>query len=195
MRIRNKATGVAMDATKNTDGTYTVNGETLTKEQMTELYTPIKEKAKEESDDVSINIPPPKVEFVGDDLSAMFEAIAKVSGQMVNLNKGKEAFNYKYITLGQVIDMTRKPLADYGLAIMNFPSTYWIGKQLMTRVELILSHKSGCRISSVFDVPVDGNKKQVLVQSIATVQSYCVRYHRVNLLGIAGEDDTDGSDK
>jgi len=57
---------------------------------------------------------------------------------------------------------------------------------------MVVSHKDGGMIRSVFDVPVSENKKQALVQSIATVQSYCVRYHRVNLLGIAGEDDTDG---
>ena len=190
MRVRIKATGVATEAEKQTDGSYIVDGVSYTREKMSELFEPIKEAKKET---VKMNIPAPKVEIHGGDkIPSLFEAVAKASGQMTNLNKGKEAFNYKYITLGQVIDMTRKPLDDNGLAVMNFPSTYIVDDQLIARVEVIVSHKDGAYISSVFDVPVSENKKQALVQSVATVHSYCVRYHRVNLLGIAGEDDTDG---
>ena len=190
MRVRIKATGVATEAEKQTDGSYIVDGVSYTREKMSELFEPIKEVKKE---GVKMSIPAPKVEIHGGDkIPSLFEAVAKASGQMTNLNKGKEAFNYKYITLGQVIDMTRKPLDDNGLAVMNFPSTYIVDDQLIARVEVIVSHKDGAYISSVFDVPVSENKKQALVQSVATVHSYCVRYHRVNLLGIAGEDDTDG---
>ena len=189
MRVRIKATGVATEAEKQTDGSYIVDGVSYTREKMSELFEPIKEAKKEV---VKMSIPAPKVEIHGREIPSLFEAIAKASGQMTNLNKGKEAFNYKYITLGQVIDMTRKPLDDNGLAVMNFPSTYIVDDQLIARVEVIVSHKEGAYISSVFDVPVSENKKQALVQSVATVHSYCVRYHRVNLLGIAGEDDTDG---
>jgi len=192
MLVKRKIDNVELEVLKLESGSYMLpNGVELSKADMTEQFIPIKPKVVK-STEPEINIPPPSVEFVGDDLSGIFKAISIASGQMVNLNKGKEAFNYKYITLGQVIDMTRKPLMDNGLSIMNFTGTYFIGKQLMARTEVVCSHDSGSRISSVFDVPVDANKKQALVQSIATVHSYCVRYHRVNLLGIAGQDDTDG---
>ena len=190
MRVRSKDDNREYEATKKDDSSYSVQGVVYTREEMAEKFIPIKEAKKEV---VKMSIPAPKVEIHGGDkIPSLFEAVAKASGQMTNLNKGKEAFNYKYITLGQVIDMTRKPLDDNGLAVMNFPSTYIVDDQLIARVEVIVSHKDGAYISSVFDVPVSENKKQALVQSVATVHSYCVRYHRVNLLGIAGEDDTDG---
>ena len=190
MKVRSKEDNREYEATKKDDGSYSVQGVVYTREEMADKFVPIKEVKKET---LKMNIPAPKVEIHGaDKIPALFEAIAKASGQMTNLNKGKEAFNYKYITLGQVIDMTRKPLDNNGLAIMNFPSTYIVDDQLIARVEVIVSHKDGAHISSVFDVPVSENKKQALVQSVATIHSYCVRYHRVNLLGIAGEDDTDG---
>ena len=192
MKVRNRRTGIVVEATKKEDGSYSCEGAVFTKEEMGSSYEIVKEKPKVEAIEVPAGFAPPKVNLVGDDLSGIFKAIAKASGQMTNLNKGKEAFNYKYMTLGQVIDMTRKPLADEELSIQNYPSSYYIGKQLMARVELIVGHGSGAYISSVFDVPVNPTPKQIVIQAIATAQSYCVRYHRVNLLGIAGEDDTDG---
>ena len=189
MEVMNLETKAVVSAVKNEDSTYLVEGQIVKKEDMSSKYGKVKPKEKESKE---VNVQAPKVELHGDKLPELFEAIAKASGAMTNLNKGKEAFNYKYITLGQVIDMTRKPLLDNGLSVMNFPSTYLVGDTIIARVELIVAHKDGSYISSVFDVPVKPNGKQALVQSIATIHSYCVRYHRVNLLGIAGEDDTDG---
>ena len=189
MELINIKTNAKVVAVKNENGSYLIEGKTIEAKDMAELY---KRPTVAKTNNVKVNIPAPTVKIVGDNVSALFEAMAKASGAMINLNKGKEAFNYKYITLGQVIDMTRKPLADNGLSVMNFPSTYIVEDQVIARVELIVSHKDGAYISSVFDVPVKENKKQAFVQSVATIQSYCVRYHRVNLLGIAGEDDTDG---
>jgi len=192
MKVTEIKTGTEYEAIKEADGSYTVGGQKFTKDEMGAKYRPVKAKAEAKAEEVMVNIKPSTICIKGVNVPALFEAIAKVSGEMKNLNKGKEAFNYKYITLGQVIDMTRKPLADNGLAVMNFPSTYVMNNQVFSRVELIVSHKEGAYISSVFDVPVNENRKQAFVQSVATIQSYCVRYHRVNLLGIAGEDDTDG---
>jgi uncharacterized protein (DUF2147 family) len=195
MKVKNKQTGVVVEATKINETTYSVEGKEVAKTDMATMYEIVKAVKPAVAKPITnkINIVAPTVEIGGDKVAELFDAIAKASGQMKNLNKGKEAFNYKYITLGQVIDMTRKPLADNGLAVMNFPSTYIVEDQVIARVEMIVSHKDGSYISSVFDVPVNENKKQQFVQSVATIQSYCVRYHRVNLLGIAGEDDTDGA--
>lgn len=190
LKVKNINTNAVCEAVKNEDGSYTVENKTLSREDMAKSYRAVKEEVKK--DESKINIDAPLVEIKGDNIPALFNAIAVASGEMKNLNKGKEAFNYKYITLGQVIDMTRQPLSDNGLSIMNFPSTYIVDNQVVARVTLIVAHKEGGYITSVFDVPVEENKKQAFVQSVATIQSYCVRYHRVNLLGIAGEDDTDG---
>ena len=190
MKVKEIKTNTVYEAVKSEDGSsYEVNGVKVLKEDMAKSYVvvPVAKVAG-----VKVNIPAPKVTINGDKVAELFDALSKASGEMKNLNKGKEAFNYSYITLGQVIDMTRKPLADNGLSIMNFPSTYIVEDQVIARVEMIVAHKDGSHISSVFDVPVKENKKQAFVQSVATIQSYCVRYHRVNLLGIAGEDDTDG---
>ena len=190
MKVKEIKTNTVYEAVKSEDGlSYEVNGVKVLKEDMAKSYVvvPVAKVAG-----VKVNIPAPKVTINGDKVAELFDALSKASGEMKNLNKGKEAFNYSYITLGQVIDMTRKPLADNGLSIMNFPSTYIVEDQVIARVEMIVAHKDGSYISSVFDVPVKENKKQAFVQSVATIQSYCVRYHRVNLLGIAGEDDTDG---
>ena len=194
MKVQNKESKVVSEAVKVNDNTYMVEEKEVAKTDMAKLYDIVQPVVKPKEDKMNTNIEPPRVNIVGDTIPALFDAIAKTSGDMVNLNKGKEAFNYKYITLGQVIDMTRKPLATNGLSVMNFPSTYIVNNQVIARVEMIVSHKSGSYMSSVFDVPVMENKKQAFVQSVATIQSYCVRYHRVNLLGIAGEDDTDGKD-
>ena len=47
MKIKDRKTGEELDATREEDGSYTVAGQKLTKEEMSVKYMPVKPKPKE----------------------------------------------------------------------------------------------------------------------------------------------------
>ena len=188
MKVQNKETKQIVEATKNEDGSYKVGDKTYGKEDMSKLFTPIKESRPKE-DDVQSNTEQHEPTIGGDNIPALFEALAKCQGQMELATKDVEGYGYSYSNLAQIIKLAKEPLSSNGLALTQFPSTYIVDNVTVVRVTSILTHKDGGYIKGSFDCIVTANKKQAFIMSVATIVSYMSRYMRNNILGIASEDD------
>ena len=185
MLVRSKEDNKEYQAVKNTDGTYTVQGNTLSREDMSKLYVPIAEKKKE----VEVELEALEPTIDGVNIPALFEALSKCQGEIELAVKDKEGYGYSYSNLAQIIKLAKEPLLNNGLALTQFPSTYVKGGKTFVRVTSILAHKDGGYIKGNFDCVVTENKKQAFIMSVATIVSYMSRYMRNNILGIASEDD------
>lgn len=124
--------------------------------------------------------------------SAEFEklaaALAKAQGAMENAKKDSEnpAFKRgdkisKYADLASVWDAIRKPLADNGLAVMQWPRTVDKGVEIETE----LLHESGQFMRDTLWLPCP----TMTVHSIGSTITYGRRYALMSIAGIAPEDD------
>lgn len=124
--------------------------------------------------------------------SAEFEklaaALAKAQGAMENAEKGAENPAFKregkastYATLGNVWDAIRKPLADNGLSVMQWPRTVDKGVEIETE----LLHESGQFMRDTLWLPCP----TMTVHTIGSTITYGRRYALMSIIGIAPEDD------
>lgn len=115
-------------------------------------------------------------------------AIAKAQGAMENAEKGAENLAFKrdgkpstYATLGNVWDAIRKPLADNGLSVMQWPRTVDKGVEIETE----LLHESGQFMRDTLWLPCP----TMTVHTIGSTITYGRRYALMSIVGIAPEDD------
>lgn len=184
-------------AVKNEDGTYTVNNETLSAKDMGTKYKraePAAKPASAKSSGQGIKATEPIVNGTPEALMALFEAVSKAQSEMAVGTKNVEGYSYTYMDMAQVIEISKKPLADNNLAVMQFPSTYIVDGSLLVRITTMISHKDGAYITSHFDSVVKESKKQALIQTIGSLCTYQARYARNNILGISADKDEDGND-
>lgn len=95
---------------------------------------------------------------------------------------------YNYADLADVIECTKGPLAENGLAIVHTIGYMHGMFGLATR----LIHKSGQFVDSWYPLP-DPNKNQIRAQEFGSALTYGRRYSMSALLGVASEEDDDGS--
>lgn len=117
-------------------------------------------------------------------------ALAKAQGEMENAKKdaANPYFSSKYADLAGVMDVARKPLADNGLSVMQFPRS---GEETI-EVETLLAHESGEWVSETLVLPALMKAKDGLrfdAQSIGSAITYARRYAYQSIVGIATEDD------
>ncbi len=100
-----------------------------------------------------------------------------------------EGYNYKYATLGNIINTIREPLKANSLSF-----TQLVNEDLS--VTTILMHKSGEYLSSTIKInSVDKKGKEDLsAQGSGSAITYAKRYALTAILGVVGEEDLDGSD-
>ena len=191
MRVRNKKTGIATEAIKQEDGSYIVDGNQYSREDMSANFEIIKEKPKTE----------PKVESViigqtdmGGDIGKLAGALAKCQGEFTAVKKGTEGHGYNYADINAVLQTSSPITSKNGIAItqMNISSTS-DSKQL-TGVKTILMHEGGGWISSEVYMPTEKTKMNSLVQMAGVNITYLRRYGIQSALGLATTDN-DGSDK
>ena len=191
MRVRNKKTGIATEAIKQEDGSYIVDGNQYSREDMSANFEIIKEKPKTE----------PKVESViigqtdmGGDIGKLAGALAKCQGEFTAVKKGTEGHGYNYADINAVLQTSSPITSKNGIAItqMNISSTS-DSKQL-TGVKTILMHEGGGWISSEVYMPTEKTKMNSLVQMAGVNISYLRRYGIQSALGLSTTDN-DGSDK
>jgi hypothetical protein len=124
-----------------------------------------------------------------DTVKEIFTALAKAQGDIENPKKGNvnPHFGYKYADLSSIRDVSRKPLADNGLAVIQSPL---ITSDNVLELETVISHCSGEWISSILALKLGRGDPQ----SIGSIITYAKRYALSAMLGIApeGEDDDAG---
>lgn len=115
------------------------------------------------------------------------KALAKAQGSMKNPTKDmtNPHFRSKYASLDSVIEATRKPLADNGL---SFTQSVDIIGQGWVSVTSILSHglewmKWKTKMATDTSSP----------QKFGSSCTYARRYARMDIFGLAGDEDDDGN--
>lgn len=125
-------------------------------------------------------------------IGALAEALAKAQGAMSSPAKTKRAkiesqkgsYSYTYADLADVIEATRKPLAENGLSCCQIIS--YDGQALLLTTQL--QHASGEWLRSTYPLPLHQRP-----QDQGSAITYARRYALCALLGIAAEDDDDGA--
>ena len=101
----------------------------------------------------------------------------------VRMKAGGE-YSYKYAHLAAVLDACRLPIAENGLALVQFPRL--VGDFVV--VTTLLVHASGEYLSSDLALRPD----TLAPQSIGSAITYARRYSVLAMIGIAPEEDDDG---
>lgn len=120
------------------------------------------------------------------DRTELFAAFVKAQANIKNatLNTDNEFTKKKYADLASVMDAVRGPLAEQGLAIMQF--THDPG-QGMLGIRTLLVHTSGQCIEDVITMHPPKNDPQ----GVGSCRTYMRRYAVLALIGIAGAVDDD----
>ena len=114
-------------------------------------------------------------------------ALSKAQGEVKNpsFNRVNPHFKSKYADLGEVLSVVRPALSKYGIALMQMTDFGDNGIVLHTR----LTHSSGQWIESTYPVSNLGTH-----QAMGAALTYAKRQALSAIVGVAGEDDTDGED-
>lgn len=114
-------------------------------------------------------------------------ALSKAQSEVKNpsFNRVNPHFKSKYADLGEVLSVVRPALSKYGIALMQMTDFGENGIVLHTR----LTHSSGQWIESTYPVSNLGTH-----QAMGAALTYAKRQALSAIVGVAGEDDTDGED-
>jgi hypothetical protein len=117
------------------------------------------------------------------------KAMVPMLGEIKNAPTTKQGYGYMYAPLSEILDAIRPILSKHGFSVMQLVSTT-DGNTIA--VKTILMHSTGQYISSVMELPPTDVKGTVQIQKMGASISYARRYMISSMLGIAGEEDTDG---
>ena len=129
-----------------------------------------------------------------DQQSALYAALAKAQGMFAPIIKDRTAtiemkaggkYTYRYADLAGILDAVRPALSSQGIALVQ-PITQ--GEDGSITVGAVLLHAEGGRIESWMGWSATGD-----IKALASTITYLRRYVVVALLGVAAEDDDDGS--
>ena len=124
-----------------------------------------------------------------DSMAKMAKPLGAMLGEMENVFTSKSGYGYKYAPLNEVLDKARPVLAKHGFGMTQLVSTSGVDKII---VKTILIHESGEYISSEMELPPTDVKGTVQIQKMGASITYARRYQITAMLGMAGEEDTDG---
>ena len=189
MKLQNRQTKEIVEATKNDDGTYDVEGKTVKAEDMGRLYMKPKE---EETSNVDVSgLVVESYSTQSNELNELGKALALCQGEFEAVKKGTKAFNYNYADLEAVLAASREITSKHGLSIVQINLSKAIGDNLLVGVKTMLLHESGQWIAGDIYVPAQKSKSNTLVQMAGVNITYCRRYGIQSILGLATTD-TDG---
>ena len=125
-------------------------------------------------------------------INELAAALAKAQAVMkpAKMDSVNPFLKNKYADLGAVIEASRKPLADNGLAVSQMVST---DGDVIT-LETVLIHASGQWMQSRMSIQADQSKGMSFAQSVGAVITYMRRYSYSAIVGIYADEDTDGND-
>ena len=119
------------------------------------------------------------------------KALVKAQIEMVNPKKNTTNGFYKssYADLSEVISVSKLPLANNGLSVIQMPSQ----QENWVNVETMLVHESGEYITSMLSMPLP-EKSHNMSQEVGKCITYARRYALASVCGISQEDeDAQGS--
>jgi hypothetical protein len=187
MELQNLETKAIVEAVKNEDGTYLVEGQTVKKEDMAVKYGRVKPKVEKEKE---VNVIE-SIASMSDTIGNLGKALSECQGEFTAVTKGTKAFNYNYADLEAVLNASRAITSKYELAIVQLNLSKVVGDNLLVGVKTILTHSSGEYIASEIYVPAIKSKSNTLVQMAGVNITYLRRYGIQSILGLATKD-TDG---
>lgn len=125
-------------------------------------------------------------ETIGNLALALVKAQAKMPTVLFD---AKNPFlKYKYATLGAVVSASKPILAEFGLAITQFP----ISQEGRIGVTSVLVHESGEYIEHTISLVPETNKGMSLAQAAGVIITYLRRYSWAAILGMYADEDGDG---
>ena len=126
----------------------------------------------------------------------IYTALAKAQGEFETATKNQKNpfFNSKYLTLGGVIEIIRKPFSKNGLSFLQFPTVKKEGNSTTVIIRTVIAHESGETIENELILPVTIGGRISDAQAIGSAITYARRYSLQSLVGIsADEEDDDGN--
>lgn len=119
-----------------------------------------------------------------------FRVIVKANTATVESKKGeRSSYQYAYAELGDFMNVARDALAEFGLAVMQFPA--W-NEDGTVSVETVLTHgESDQWIANDFFL----RPANEAPQSIGSAVTYCRRYAYTAILGLISEKEDDDGNK
>ncbi len=130
----------------------------------------------------------------GDNLGALFGALAKCQSEFTSVKKGSSAHSYNYADIQAVIEATSQITSKNNISVVQMNVSKIIGKTIFVGVKTILGHKDGGWISSEVYIPVMKTKMNTIVQMAGVTITYLRRYGLQSALGLSTTD-SDGVEK
>lgn len=118
-------------------------------------------------------------------------AMSAFTGEVQDVSKSVQGFNYKYGAIDAYLRVARPLLAKNGLALVQSPSA---SGDFVT-VDTLLSHSSGQWIRSAMTMTIELKKGMSVAQCAGMVITYARRYALSAMLGMASEDDDAAKDR
>jgi len=130
-------------------------------------------------------------ESMSENIGELAGALALSQGAMLNGSKDKQGYGYKYMTLGNLTDIARKPLSDNGIAVIQ---THQLirGRNPSVVTHTTVMHSSNQWHKSSLELPITIMKQLSQAQMIGVAATYGRRYALQAVCMIASEEDTDG---
>ena len=123
-----------------------------------------------------------------ENIGTLAKALPKLLGDMKNAANTKGGYGYNYAPLNEILDDVRPILTKHGFSLVQT-----VGSEGgMVSVTTTLIHESGESLGSTFLLPPADVKGTNEVQKLGASITYARRYMLTSILGIAGEEDTDG---
>jgi hypothetical protein len=121
--------------------------------------------------------------------SKLMKAFVDFRKDCPNPSKDKEGYNYSYVTLTNIIELSRPVLHKHKLAVTQFPISSREGLGVVS----MLMHESGEFIRSRFIMPIPELSSTNVTQDAGAAITYARRYALSAILGMAPDEDTDAS--
>jgi hypothetical protein len=107
---------------------------------------------------------------------------------MENAKNTKSGYGYNYAPLNEILETVRPILAKHRFSVVQMVGH----EEGLVTVRTMLIHESGESLESTMALPPAEVKGTNEVQQMGASITYARRYMLTSLLGIAGEEDTDG---
>jgi hypothetical protein len=127
-----------------------------------------------------------------DTIGELAKALAAAQGAMTaaKMDATNPFLRNKYADLGSVINATKQPMKDNGLAVSQLVG----GNGDVVTITTLLMHLSGEWLSTDITLPINDAKGLSQAQAMGAVITYLRRYSLAAILGVHADDDTDGNE-
>lgn len=138
-------------------------------------------------------------------MSALTEALVAAQAELPTaIGRDSQGQGYRYTSLDSLIEATRPILTKHGLAITQWPTYVVVGDELRPALATRITHASadvtsylpiqtGATISESIEYIAPLYVTEKTMQGFGAAITYARRYAWAAALGIASEEDTDGT--